>query len=124
MTPWSPPKLPDTSHRLNADLSVADINLLRSVLPNYGLLSTICQTFFHDLAQYIRANGYTYADYETVLTYIHYRTDSGFVNHPYTPINRGPVEVVHANPKTPTHVKSGSTKTASSGQRDKTARKG
>lgn len=122
MTPWPPPKISEPQ-RLNVDISRADINTLKSVIPNHGFLSVLTQTFFHDLAEHIRSNGYTYVDYDTVLAYIRYRADSCFTQHPYSRIDRGGSEELHSDAKKSSHVKSGSKQTTKDRLGDKTGRK-
>jgi len=75
--PWPlPPNDGSPTHRLNVDVSLKDHNTLRTVIPDYGFISLVFRTFHHDIAEYIRSNGYTYADYDTVIAFIRNRADS------------------------------------------------
>lgn len=122
MTPWPAPKL-SNPQRLNVDLCRDDVNTLKSVIPNHGFLSVLTQTFFHDLAEYIRSNGITYLDYDLALTYIRHRADSQFIEHPYTRIDRGRPEIVRVDPAGSPHLKPSHAKTTKSGLGVKTSRK-
>ena len=122
MTPWPAPKLTNPQ-RLNVDLCRDDVNTLKSVIPNHGFLSVLTQTFFHDLAEYIRSNGITYLDYDLALTYIRHRADSQFAQHPYTRIDRGRPQELRVDSSRSADVKPSHAKATKSGLGVKTSRK-
>lgn len=122
MTPWPAPKLTNPQ-RLNVDLCRDDVNTLKSVIPNHGFLSVLTQTFFHDLAEYIRTNGITYLNYDEALLYVRYRADSQFAQHTYSRIDRRRLETIRVDPTGSPHLKPSHAKATKSGLGVKTSRK-
>jgi len=116
--PWpQPPDDGSPRHRLNVDVSIRDHNTIRVVIPDYGFISLAIQTFHHDLAEYIRSHGYTYADYDTVIAYIRNRADSRAAGDSSQRAERSPATGVHPNSPSTPDLQSSHAETAKNRQR-------
>ena len=81
MSTWKSPydNLPkDRRFHLSVDVDIEDHRLLKATTVSHGALSLVIQTFYHDLAEYVRANNLTYVDADAFLNYLRQRADSRF----------------------------------------------
>ncbi len=110
----------EVAHKLTIRVDETDHRLLKSVTITHGTITLILQTFYHDLAEYVRTNNLSYLDSDAFLDYVRKRADSRFAGDTASRDGRESAAGIHDDPPSRTNKSSGLQKTTGSRPRSRT----